>query len=358
MNKIIDLNGDTFTNGIISPQLWDSNPEWDCKKCWPNSQSNNVELVVVATNQNSLSLLRQPELSGKRIYLRASEFITSDGKRVTKLFKKVAAKGGFNRYLDIDNPVVLCFIMHDRSCSGITPNIAAELINGIKPYACTTLDESTYLREDKWSEIRLSILQRKNRALIRKHPDMKFIGVVKGCNQKQIEAHTMELLSLGIQEFIFHAGDYIAKGSYSEIKTARDYALSVRKMVPTLYAFGIGSKQMINRFYFVDGIITLNPIIETHHGIITDASGRITQNRKYVPNQKVLSDYFKTNHSSCKISDTDILNSYLRICNDFADRNSCSLIQTEIIDSAERASIMLRSPLICLKCTEREKGCC
>jgi hypothetical protein len=154
---------------------------WKPEPLWTIPLSNTVEPVIVATNEKSLSLLRNPNFGCSRAYLRASEFLTSDGKSFTSLFYRTAAKGGFNAANNIDTPIVLSLIMDNARCSGLSARTVSTLIKGLKPAYCTTMDEATYLRYKRRSLDKLKQIRTKNRHLIQDNPEMKFIGIIKGC---------------------------------------------------------------------------------------------------------------------------------------------------------------------------------
>jgi hypothetical protein len=359
MNKLLIHNKmDTAISGI-HPCFDQSLSDWKPETCWTIPPSNTVEPIIVATNERSLSLLRNPNFRCARAFLRASEFITSDGKCLTPLFYRIAAKGGFNTANDIDTPIVLSLIMDDLRCSGLSPKMMSKLIKGLKPAYCTTMDEATYLRDNSWSIHKLKQIRTKNRRLIKDHPEMKFIGVIKGCTTAQIQEHVSELQSLGIEEFIFHIGDYIARGNKYELTCAKEFALAIRRMVPTLYLYGIGAKEMIQTFPYVDGIITLNHIIEPYNGIITDAQGRITRVNGYDPTQKHIDYYISNLPPMDHVRDKDVWNTFLRITHDFSNRKYGSYVSLAyLINTMPCKSQITLSSVTCMTCPLCGRGVC
>ena len=324
---------------------------WKPEPLWTIPLSNTVEPVIVATNEKSLSLLRNPNFGCSRAYLRASEFITSDGKSFTPLFYRTAAKGGFNAANNIDTPIVLSLIMDNARCSGLSARTVSTLIKGLKPAYCTTMDEATYLRYKRRSLDKLKQIRTKNRHLIQDNPEMKFIGIIKGCTSEQIQEHVSELQDLGIEQFSFHIGDYIAHGSKYELKCAKEFVLTIRNLVPTLYLYGIGSKRMIQSFPYVDGIITLNHIIEPHNGIITDAQGRISHEKGYNPTQKTLDYFIDALPSLDHVRDDDVWNTFQRITRDFADRKNRSYVSVAcLINTIPGTSQIRLSSAKCRAC--------
>lgn len=312
---------DTAISGI-PPCFNQSLSGWKPEPRWTIPPSNTVEPIIVATNEKSLSLLRNPNFRGSRAFLRASEYIRSDGKSLTPLYDRTATKGGFNAANNIDTPIALSLIMDDPRCSGLSARTVSRLINELKPAYCTTMDEATYLRDNSWSTHKLKQIRTKNRQLIKDHPEMKFIGVIKGSTVPQIRGHVSELQSLGIDQFIIHIGDYISHGHAYELRCAIEFVQTIRDLVPTLYLYGLGSKEMIQTFPYVDGIITLNHIIEPHNGIFTDAQGRITHGNRYNPTQKTLDYYIDPHRSMDHVRDDDVWNTFQRITCDFANRKN------------------------------------
>jgi hypothetical protein len=359
MNELLIQNKmDTAICGI-HPCFEQSLSEWKPESCWTIPPSNTVEPIIVATNEKSLSLLRNPNFGCSRAYLRASEFITSDGKSLTPLFYRIAAKGGFNTANDIDTPIVLSLIMDDSRCSGLSARTVSRLIKGLKPAYCTTMDEATYLRDKSWSIHKLKQIRTKNRQVIKHHPEMKFIGVIKGCTGEQIQEHVSELQSLGIDQFIFHIGDYIAHGNKYELKCSKEFVQTIRRMVPTLYLYGIGSKIMIQTFPYVDGIITLNHIIEPHNGTITDLLGRITHTNGYNPTQKHLDYYTSEFPAMDHLRDEDVWNTFQRITRDFSNRKNGGYTSLAcLIDTMPCKSHITLSSITCRTCPLYGRGVC
>jgi len=359
MNELLIHNKmDTAISGI--PPCFDQSlSDWKPETCWTISSSNTVEPIIVATNEKSLSLLRNPNFRCARAFLRASEFISSDGESLTPLFYRISAKGGFNAANDIETPIVLSLIMDDARCSGLSARMVSKLIKGLKPAYCTTMDEATYLRDNGWSIYKLKQIRTQNRQLIKDHPEMKFIGIIKGSTVAQIREHVSELLTLGIEQFVFHIGDYISHGDEYELKCAKDFVLTIRKLVPSLYLYGIGARKMIQAFPYVDGIITLNHIIEPYNGTITDAQGRITRANRYSPTQKTL-DYYISNFPSIDhVRDEDVWNTFQRITRDFSNRKNGGYESLAcMINAMPRKSQITLSSVTCMTCPLCGRGVC
>lgn len=329
------------------------------ESCWTIPSSNTVEPIIIATNEKSLSLLQNPNFECSRAFLRALEYITSDGKSLTPLFDRTAAKGGFNAANNIGTPIVLSLIMDNARCSGLSARTVSTLIKGLKPAYCTTMDEATYLRDNSWSLHKLKQIRTKNRHLIQDNPEMKFIGIIKGCTSEQIQEHVSELQDLGIEQFIFHIGDYIAHGSKYERKCAKEFVLTIRNLVPTLYLYGIGSKKMIQTFPYVDGIITLNHIIEPHNGIITNAQGRITHEKGYNPTQKTLDYFIGALPSLDHVRDDDVWNTFQRITRDFSNRKNGGYASAAyLIDTMPGKSQIRLSSAKCRACLLHGRRVC
>ena len=79
-----------------------------------------------------------------------------------------------------------------------------EVIRTIKPDRITTVDGWTYEGTPIASAKEVNRCLDQTRALLALCPDIKVIGQVKGCTEKQIDDHIAQLKTLGIKDFIFH----------------------------------------------------------------------------------------------------------------------------------------------------------
>ncbi|HJK78654.1 MAG TPA: hypothetical protein O0Y06_07650 [Methanocorpusculum sp.] len=295
------------------------------------------------------------------LYLRVQEFLTKDGKQLTKWFYKVQASGGINRWLGIDNPIIPSFIMANKRCNGLTSELATTLLKGLNVSKSTTLDTYTYLNLPHKAKGKLRELQQKNALLLKMNPDVHFQGIVKGSTQEQNRLHIQELQDLGITEFIFHAGDYICQGTKAETRAAQVFAWEIRKRVDHLIIYGIGAKKWIDTFSFADSIVTLNHIIEPHNGVFTTETGKIVRQRhqKRHPTQTTFDQHiagFPQSSLDATLFRNSPWNSFRRIHRDFANRDRSSTYATALcIDGGEECSFL---STICLTCPHLLRGCC
>ena len=335
---------------------------------WTVPSSSTVSPVIVITNARTVEFTRSKEFQDKfatiPVYLRAQEFITADGKQLTSHFYKVMAAGGINCWLGIDNPVVLSLIMDDRRCHQLTPELVTTLLQGLRISRSTTFDIDTYLNWPQMAEDNLRELQEKNSTLLRMNPSVHFLGLVKGSTLKQNITHVLELQDLGITEFIFHAGAYLCQGTRYEFRWAQMFATEIRKQVDHLIIYGLGAKRWIEAFSFVDGLVTLNHIIETRNGVFTTETGNIIRqhHRKKHPNQLTLHHFWDGIPANDDLDAILYRNSpwysFCRIQRDFAKRGRSTMyLRSFGMDERQNdMSVLLLN--CCSTCPCLLRGCC
>jgi len=93
------------------------------------------------------------------------------------------------------------------------------------------------------------------------------IGHIKGCCPAQILAHCFRFKALGIQDFIFHTGDFLKRGDTNLINIARSYAYDIRKQARTLILYGMGAPSRFLEFSFADAFITFRHFVSATHGL-------------------------------------------------------------------------------------------
>lgn len=336
-------------------------PTYNPAGCWVKPTAGVVIPVVVVTDKRSINFVKTSAEHLHACVIRAGDFVTRDGTRLKKNFEKVRNAGGLAAYFGIELPILLSFIMDDDRCFGIRPDVASELIQGLRVSAATTFDTATYTNQRQRADQRMAQIRENNRLLISANPDTTFIGVVKGCYPKQIEDHISELKSLGIQEFIFHAGDYLNRGSWSERKALRLFAGLIRNNVPFLYFYGIGSRSSFELIPYADGIITLSHIIETKNGRFTDTNGHVSRAGKFEANPSTV----QTTLNRDILSDTrDMLYeaklTFNRIVEDFAlsRRNAEDICQANLFEWHTPVSISLDYATSCMHCQGCPAGWC
>lgn len=361
--EIFSACSDILAHVSCSPTV--QKPNWITISQWTIPSSAVVSPIIVRGNYRTMELALSKEFQDRfghiPIYLRAQEFLTKDGKRLTKWFYRIKASGGINRWLGINNPIILSLIMDNVRCNGLTPELITILLEGLNVSKSTTLDTYTYLNMPIRAEEKLRELQQKNILLLKMNPDIYFQGIVKGSTQEQNILHIQELKDLGITEFIFHAGDYLCRGKKDESRYAQMFAWEIRKRVEHLIIYGIGARKWIEAFSFADGIVTLNHIIETYNGVFTTETGQIVRQRhqKRCPTQTTLDKYidgFPPNNFDETLYRNSPWNSFCRIQRDFENRGRSSTYATTLcIDGREECSFL---STICLTCSHLLRGCC
>lgn len=316
--------------------------------------------VILSSSKYCIEFMQRYADTGTVIVLKISDYLSSDGKQTNSRYRDIVAAGGFNAYFGTNFYVILSLIMDDVRCSGLTPELVTQIIRELKADACTTFDDATYLDDIEWGVEKLSIVIEKNKQLVAENPEILFYGVVKGSTIEQVKMHVDTLHHLGIKEYIFHAGDFVARGHIDEIKASEEFALEIRKKADGLYIYGIGSKANCKRFYFADGVITLSHIIEPYYGTFTDGFGRVAHHRKLSKEQKTLDQFFGAEFSSPLAKDSQNgWFTFMRVCRNFETRFESLDLQTEITnnDLPRMTSLSLDS-CICIGCTCLSRGCC
>ena len=316
--------------------------------------------VIQSSNKYCVDFMHRYAETGTIIVLKISDYLSADGKRTNSMYREIVAAGGFNAYYGTNFYVIISLIMGDVRCSGLTPELVIQMIRELKVDACTTFDDATYLDDVENGADKLTCVIEKNKQLVEANPEIPFYGIVKGSTIEQIEMHLDTLYRLGVKAYIFHAGDFVARGNAAEIKAAEEFALVIRKKTDVLYIYGIGSKSHCRRFYFSDGIITLNHIVEPYYGKFTDSSGRVIHQRKQPKEQKTLDQFFGAEFPyPVERESQNGWFTFRRVCRDFEARAASLDLQTVIQDSImPRFGILSLNPSICITCTCPSRGCC
>jgi len=156
--------------------------------------------------------------------------------------------------------------MRDQTIGGFTPEAYAEMIQELEPDYYTTPDGETYFGEVHLSEYEINRTLKETDYLLRSCPKSTPLGLVKGCKLSQIEKHADSLGAMGISMFVFHAGDFICRGTNSAISRAKLFARAISKRVPRLIVYGAGSADHFLRFNFADGFITQSHFVNAFYG--------------------------------------------------------------------------------------------
>jgi len=224
------------------------------------------DLFVVIKIDESLTYDPWKEVSCAGVVIKAQDLLSPSGYRTNKYFDRIKKAGGLHEYFGCDVDMILSSIMPDKMLYGFSVQAYADMINTLQPDYYYTPDGETYLGEEWLSQMEINRVCADTRYLIRTFPNIKPIGLVKGCNIHQIDNHTNYLRRSGISRLVFHTGDYICRGSSAAIEQAIFFASSIRKKAPYLLVNGLGSMSSLKNFNFSDGIVTQNHFVEAFNG--------------------------------------------------------------------------------------------
>ena len=195
------------------------------------------------------------------VIIKASDIFQSNGLSWRPIVKDVINAGGIHPYFEFNKNIVLSSVMPDKTLYGITKEEYARAINELGFDGYFTPDGETYLGEWHLSRYEINRMLYETEYLLKACPDKKPFGLVKGCNAKQVKDHAERLNKLGIESMVFHAGDFIRGGKWTEIQLARVFASVIRKEARTFFIYGVGSRKMLLTFSDADGFMTQNHII-------------------------------------------------------------------------------------------------
>ena len=202
---------------------------------------------------------------------------------LNKTFDKIVKAGGIHNFLKYKGKIILSLIIKDDMLLKLNYYDYAYIINHIKPDFYTTPDCETYDNEHITSirEIKKSLIFTKR--LIELCPNSTPIGHVKGCDEWMVENHTKILKEgLGIQNFIFHVGDFLRHGDPNMITKARNLAFKIRKHAKNLLLYGMGAQNNLIRFSFADVYITDTHFVNAIHRKKFIGTKKIRSNKEYI----------------------------------------------------------------------------
>ncbi len=216
------------------------------------------------------------------LVIRLVDLISYKTLKLNKFFFQIKETGGIRNYLNgYEGKIIFSLIAPDSVISKLLPSDYAYIINSIKPDFCTTIDCETYHNEISLSieEIKNSIIQTKE--LIKLCPNISFIGLVKGCNEYLVEEHTKLLkYGLGIEDFMFHTGDFLRQGDHNMIILARNLAFKIFHYARNLFLYGMGSQKNLIEFSFAHFYITHNHFVTAINGMKFIGTQKISYGRK------------------------------------------------------------------------------
>ena len=213
-------------------------------------------ILIPVVRFNNKNTFPPSNLQSEMITIKAYDFLSKDGKQTKPLLNKVLEKGNLHTMLYFNGSIILSSVMRDETLFGLTNESYALLVNTLKPEYYFTPDGETYLNEGSLSAFELKRIMADTQILLKQCMDSKPIGLVKGCTEKQIQMHSEFLKTNGVDIQVFHAGDYLRRGTKKEAAIAYNFARIIRKYAKVLLIYGIGSKKTIRKFNFADGFIT------------------------------------------------------------------------------------------------------
>jgi len=195
------------------------------------------------------------------IVVRVQDVISKRTGKPNYIFKKIVACGGVHNFLNYRGFIILSLIMKDGLIRKFSEEEYAEIINGLRPNAYTTVDGETYDKKERKSARELLRLSKQTKELLKLCPNIKPIGNVKGCNEMQIKLHVEFLRKLGINTFIFHVGDFFRNGDENMIQKARHFCSLIKNENNKLFLYGFGAQKRLFDFSFADGYITYGHVV-------------------------------------------------------------------------------------------------
>jgi hypothetical protein len=201
------------------------------------------------------------------IVVRMQDILTPKGNNFNRQYHEIEEAGGLHKYLDYGGQIMLSLIMQDKTIFGCKTEQYIEAINTLMPNAYTTPDGETYYGEVEVSMDELNRMLCETECLLHSCPSSEPMGLIKGCNLKQIGHHTEELKSLGLDKFIFHSGDYLASGKDRDRMFLLRASKSMHKRVNNIYYYGLTSPKIARYFPHARGFITQGHYTNAFYGL-------------------------------------------------------------------------------------------
>lgn len=250
----------------VSENEWPSAISATCSRNLETSKIRPLLPVVKLAEKQTYPPFDSPIVQG--LVVKVQDMLTVDGTGTNAVYRRIQDAGGIHEYFHFDGNVVLSSIMRDRMIRGFTSEQYCEIIEALRPDYYITPDGETYLKERKLSAYETSRIERETEFLINSCLKAKPIGLVKGSTLMQVKEHAESMLEMDVGLFAFHAGEFLNRGnSYSKAR-AFEFARSIRRMVPWLLIYGIGSRRYIERFEYADGFVTQCHFTEAFRGYI------------------------------------------------------------------------------------------
>lgn len=197
-----------------------------------------------------------PGVDVPALVIKAGDLINSSGESLRPICRTIERVGGIHSYLDYSGDVILSTVMKDRAIRGCSPEVYAQTIHSSRPDYFTTVDGETYEHEVDLAQAELRRIERETKNLLALCPQYEALGLIKGSTVRQMCGHADSLGGMGIRTFIFHAGDFLARGTDRERSHALTYMKAMRSRVDNFLLYGVGSRKYFRKFYRSDGFIT------------------------------------------------------------------------------------------------------
>lgn len=220
---------------------------------------------VIKVNEPSISYIWQG-LPLDCLVVRLQDLISPFTFEFNNVFYKIKEANGIHNFLGFNGKIILSLVMKDVFIHQFDEDRYAEVINTLKPDFYTTVDGETYEGEIETSKQEIKRCFIETAKLITLCPNSKPIGQVKGCSKHHLLCHIHLLKSIGINDFIFHVGDFFRNGEPIMRQLAKEYALLIRKYADTLILYGMGSQKRLLEFSFADAYITFNYFVKAING--------------------------------------------------------------------------------------------
>jgi len=234
--------------------------------------------------------------------VRLQDLISKSTFKFNNTYKDIISAGGLHNFLNFKGEILLSLIMRDEIIFNLQINDYVEAINSLRPDFFTTLDGETYEGEFYISWKELDRVNEENRTILDLCQQSKPIGLVKGCSEKQIDYYVEKLKSSGIEDFIFHSGDFFRNGDSRMIRKARSYCYRIRKQARTLFLYGMGSQRRLIDFSFADVYITFKHFVSAINRIRFIGTKQVRCNGRDVP--QILKKNFIEMHKNLKAIET------------------------------------------------------
>jgi hypothetical protein len=246
--------------------------------------------IVKVTDKTTYGVFKTVSLP--LIVVRLQDLVSKTTYKFNKTYYDIVSQGGLHNYLEFNGEIMLSLIMKDKILSQFNSGRYAEVINSLSPDSSTTVDGETYEGEYLCSLGELKRIQKENEQLLKLCPKCAFYGLVKGCSPNQIEKHILQLKALGVDDLIFHIGDYFRNGDPSLIMRARNYAIIIRRHARRLILYGMGSQRRMLQFSFADVYVTFNHFVTAKNGMRYAGTKKVKYIGSYRP-EIVISNFLQ-----------------------------------------------------------------